>query len=188
MSSPPDPFALVAKLKHRGPAPVHLWDPPFCGDIDLVIKRDGTWVHEGRPIKRMAMVQLFASVLKREQDAYFLVTPVEKIGIQVEDCPFIVTETDCVMQEGQQILHFTTNVGETVVADSEHPINVMLRPDGDEPRPTLLIRSGLEGLLSRAAFYRLVELAEPAPKDDPGAANTIGVSSAGVYFPLGEVP
>ena len=187
MSSPPDPFALVAKLKHQGPAPVHLWDPPFCGDIDLIVKRDGTWIHEGKPIRRMAMVQLFASVLKREEDAYFLVTPVEKIGIQVEDCPFIVTEMDCEIEEGQQILRFTTNVGETVVADSEHPINVTSASDDDEPHPTLHIRSGLEGLLSRAVFYRLVELAESGSEDFPGAANTIGVSSAGVYFPLGEV-
>ncbi|MBL6904615.1 MAG: DUF1285 domain-containing protein, partial [Pseudomonadales bacterium] len=83
-----DPFELLRKIKSRGPAPVHLWDPPFCGDMDMVIARDGTWIHEGQPIRRPAMVKLFASVLKLEDDGdYYLVTPVEKVRIQVQDCP-----------------------------------------------------------------------------------------------------
>ena len=187
MSSSPDPFAMVANLKHRGPAPVHLWDPPFCGDIDLIIKRDGTWVHEGRPIRRMAMVQLFASVLKIEKGDYFLVTPAEKIGIRVEDCPFIVTEMECENDGGLEVLRFTTNLGESVVANNQHPIEVTEDSENGEPHPTLHIRSGLNGLISRAIFYRLVELAEPVESATGTGGQSIGVNSCGTFFPLGKI-
>ena len=174
----PDPFALVAKIKRRGPAPVHLWDPPFCGDIDMVIRRDGTWVHEGNAIRRPAMVELFASVLKKEGDDYFLVTPVEKVGIRVEDCPFLVIEMDVLGNGTDQALHFTTNTGERITADTEHALRITTDPETGEPHPTLHIRSGLRGLLVRSVFYRLVELAVEA--DGQGA----GVYSKGVFFPI----
>ncbi|MCG8415866.1 MAG: DUF1285 domain-containing protein [Pseudomonadales bacterium] len=148
----------------------------------MLIKKDGTWVHEGRPIRRLAMVQLFASVLKREEDSYFLVTPVEKVGIQVEDCPFVVTEMDVVTTNGEQQLQFTTNTGETVIADADHPLKVTTDPESGEPHPSLHIRSGLEGLLNRAVFYRLVELAEPATVSQ----DRLAVRSAGESFLLGE--
>ena len=167
---------------------MHLWDPPFCGDLDLVIKRDGTWVHEGKPIRRMAMVQLFASVLKLEEGSYFLVTPVEKVGIQVEDCPFIVTEMDSDTENGEQILRFTTNLGESVVADADHRLEVSEDPDSGEPRPRVHIRSGLNGLLARSVFYRLVELAEPASDTSDSGKAAIGVWSAGQFFELGDSP
>lgn len=162
---------------------MHLWDPPFCGDIDLLIKKDGTWVHEGKPIRRPAMVQLFASVLKREEDQFFLVTPVEKVGIQVEDCPFVVTEMDVLTDsDGEQQLQFTTNTGETVIANAEHTLTVTTDPDSGEPHPSLHIRSGLEGLLNRAVFYRLVELAVPVD----GSPDTLMVTSGGEQFLLGQ--
>ena len=144
-------------------------------------------MHEGKPIRRMAMVQLFASVLKLEEGAYYLVTPVEKVGISVEDCPFIVTGLDQAIEEGQQVLRFTTNLGESVVADGNHPISATVPEGSNEPHPILHIRSGLNGLLSRAVFYRLVELAEPSNRDDPEFKNSIGIMSAGNYFPLGEI-
>lgn len=180
----PDPFAMVAKIKSRGPAPVHLWDPPFCGDLDMVIQRDGTWVHEGKPIRRQAMVALFASVLKKEADDFYLVTPVEKVRIQVEDCPFLITEMDVSKSNSQQQLTFHTNVGELVVANANHPLRVTEHGENQEPHPVLQVRNGLEGLISRAVFYRLVELAESARV---GGQDRVGVYSAGEFFPLESV-
>ena len=182
--SSPDPFALVAKIKSRGPAPVHLWDPPFCGDIDLLIKRDGSWIHEGKVIRRPAMVQLFASVLKLEEGKYFLVTPAEKVGIRVEDCPFLVTSMEVEEGADGQRLRFGTNTGESVIAGPEHDLSIGEETDG-EPHPTLHIRNGLRGLLTRAVFYRLVELADLAADDDSKAP---GVVSDGAFFPLEAVP
>lgn len=88
---------MVRSIKGRGPAPVEQWDPPFCGDMDMLVARDGTWIHEGKPIRRASLVELFASILKLEEDGeYYLVTPVEKVRIQVEDCPFVVLDMDIV--------------------------------------------------------------------------------------------
>ncbi len=124
------------------------------------------------------MVRLFASVLKKEGDDYFLVTPVEKVGIQVEDCPFLVTEMEIEGSGKQQVLRFTTNAGEEVCADGDHTLTVASDPHTGEPHPTLHIRSGLDGLLVRSVFYRLVELAV----DDPEQG--IGVYSKGQFFAL----
>ncbi len=158
---------------------MHLWDPPFCGDIDLRITKDGTWVHEGTPIRRQAMVKLFASVLKRENDTdYFLVTPVEKVGIQVEDCPFFVAEMDVSGAGQDQILRFKTTTEETVEAGLDHKLMMGTAKDG-EPHPTLHIRSSLNGLINRAVFYRLVEMASEKIID---GTPKLGVWSNGVFF------
>jgi hypothetical protein len=160
---------------------VHLWDPPFCGDIDMRITRDGTWIHEGKPIRRQAMVKLFASVLKLENDTdYFLVTPVEKVGIQVEDCPFFVAEMEVTGAGHEQILSFKTTTEETVEAGPDHKLVMETAQDG-EPHPILHIRSRLNGLINRAVFYRLVEMA--SEKDVDGTPK-LGVWSNGVFFPL----
>lgn len=172
---------MVAKIKTRGPAPVHLWNPPFCGDLDMLIQRDGTWVHEGKPIRRQAMVALFASVLKKEDGEFYLVTPVEKVRIKVEDCPFLVTELDVSHSGSQQLLTFHTNTGELVVANADHQLRVTEHGENQEPHPVLHVRNGLEGLISRAVFYRLVELAVTAQMD---GQNRVGVYSAGEFFPL----
>ncbi len=178
-----DPFESLRKIKSRGPAPVHLWDPPFCGDMDMVIARDGTWVHEGQPIRRPAMVKLFASVLKLEDDGdYYLVTPVEKVRIQVQDCPFVALEME-VEGEGegrQQNLTFTTNAGEVVTAGAEHPIRIGVNPETAEPHPVVHVRSGLNALINRAVFYRLVDLMEPR-KTQSGQLLT-GIYSDGEFF------
>ena len=180
-----DPFALVRKIKSRGPAPVHLWNPPFCGDMDMVITRDGTWVHEGKPIRRAALVNLFASVLKLEEDGdYYLVTPVEKVRINVEDCPFIAQEMDVSGEGSQQNLVFTTNIGEKVRADAEHRLRIDVHPDTGEPHPTVHVRSGLDTLINRAVFYRLIDLAQPGEGESGGS--TMGIWSGGIFFPLDE--
>lgn len=169
--------SAASRAGARGPAPVHLWDPPFCGDLDMRIARDGTWFHEGTPIGRERMVKLFASILKREGDRHFLVTPVEKVGITVDDAPFVAVD---VAREGEA-LRFTTNLGEAALAGPDHPIRVVRDPATGEPAPYVEIRSGLEALIDRKSFYRLVELGETAPHE---GADWFGVRSSGMFFPI----
>lgn len=176
----PSAESLVNAAKQagsRGPAPVHLWDPPFCGDLDMRIARDGTWFYEGTPIGRERMVKLFATILKREGDDFFLVTPVEKVGITVEDAPFVAVD----VEREDDGLRFTTNLGETAVAGPEHPIRVVRDPRTGEPSPYVEIRSRLEALIDRKSFYRLVELGETAPHE---GAEWFGVRSQGQFFPI----
>lgn len=182
-----DPFAFVREIKGKGPAPVHLWDPPFCGDIDMLISKDGIWYHEGKPIRRPAMVKLFSSILKVENGSdFFLVTPVEKVGIKVEDCPFLITEMDVTGSGTDQLIEFTTNSEEHFQANSDHPIAMNSASPGAEPHPTAHVRSGLIGLICRPVFYRLVELAiELEVKVDGNTETQLGVWSAGEFFPLG---
>ncbi|PSK84894.1 hypothetical protein CLV79_10861 [Limimaricola soesokkakensis] len=169
--------SAASRAGARGPAPVHLWDPPYCGDLDMRIARDGTWFHEGTPIGRERMVKLFASILKREGDRHYLVTPVEKVGITVDDAPFVAVD---VAREGEG-LRFTTNLDETAVAGPEHPIRVARDPETGEPAPYIEIRSGLEALIDRKSFYRLVELGETAPHE---GEDWFGVRSNGMFFPI----
>ncbi len=183
MADSTDPFKLIRRLDAGpGPAPVHLWDPPFCGDIDMRIAADGVWYHEGRPLRRQAMVRLFASILKREGDEYFLVNPVEKVRIQVEDCPFLAVDMEIREPGPGQTVVFLTNVGETVEADAGHPIVVT---GGERPHPTVHVRAGLRALLSRSVFYRLVEAARQIRR--PNKLVT-GIDSRGGFFELGTSP
>ncbi|MBM2575947.1 DUF1285 domain-containing protein [Jannaschia sp. Os4] len=161
--------------KRGGPPPVHLWNPPYCGEIDIVIRRDGTWIHEGTPIGRPGLVRLFASILKKEDGRFFLVTPVEKVGLTVEDAPFVAVDFE--RTEGG--IAFETNVGDRVVADADHPIRVDTAPDG-EPSPYVEVRRGLEALIDRKSFYRLVEMGEARD-------GTFGVESAGTFFAIGAI-
>jgi len=178
-----DTTSLLRGLKDfKGPAPVHLWSPAHCGEIDIRIARDGQWYHEGSPIQRPALMQLFASVLRREPDgSYCLVTPVEKLTIQVDDCPFVAQLLECEGSGREQILRFTLNTGERVEAGVAHPLAVDIR-DG-EPHPVLPVRDGLDALLSRAVFYQLVELAE---REEVDGRECLVVWSGGVKFMLGD--
>ncbi|CAN5300667.1 DUF1285 domain-containing protein [soil metagenome] len=135
---------------------MHLWHPTHCGEIDIVIKRDGLWFHEGTPIGREALVRLFASVLRLDPDGFHLVTPVEKLKITVEDAPFIAVRVDRV----GGALRFLTNVGDEVDAGPDHAIRVVADPETGEPQPYLHVRRGLEAKLSRPVFYELVEMAD----------------------------
>jgi len=175
---------MVLKIKGRGPAPVHLWDPPFCGDMDMIVARDGTWIHEGKPIRRVALVELFASVLKIADDGeYYLVTPSEKVRIQVEDCPFVALDMDVEGEGSQQKLTFTTNIGEKVVAGEEHLLNIQVDLDSGEPHPSIHVRSGLDALINRAVFYRLIDLAVPSEAET--GLPDMGIWSSGQFFTLG---
>ena len=150
--------AVRASDKKKGPPPVHLWNPPFCGDLDMRIARDGTWFYLGTPIGRHQLVRLFSSILKKEGDAYFLVTPVEKVGITVDDAPFVAVDFDARGTGRDQVLEFHTHVGDSAIAGPDHPIRVDRDPETGEPSPYVLIRANLEALIDRKSFYRLVDL------------------------------
>ncbi|MGC1304810.1 MAG: DUF1285 domain-containing protein [Caulobacteraceae bacterium] len=164
----------------RGLPPVHLWNPPHCGDIDIRIARDGTWFHEGSPIGRAALVRLFSTVLRKDPEGYVLVTPAEKLRIAVDDAPFIAVRVD---READG-LRFVTNVGDTVVAGPEHRLRVQTDPQTGEPAPYLHVRAGLEARLARPVFYELAEMA--APREGDGVGRELGVESGGMWFSLGE--
>jgi hypothetical protein len=161
-------------------SPVESWNPALSGDMDLRITREGQWIHQGDPIRREALVKVFSSILKKEGDDYFLVTPVEKWRIQVEDAPFSVVKVEVMQRDGVQVLVFSTSVGDKVAAGPDHPLRVVVNAKG-EPSPYLAIRGGMEGLINRPVFYELVGLAEPGPEKNKAVQ---GVYSLGVFFPL----
>lgn len=180
-----DLLAQIPKGEGKGLPPVHLWNPDFCGDIDMRIARDGTWYYLGTPIGRKPMVRLFSTIIRRDGDDYFLITPVEKVGIQVDDAPFVAVTLQVEGTGEQQLLRFTTNVEDEALASAELPIRVEIDPQSEEPAPYILVRSNLEALIHRNVFYQLVELAVEREVD--GKA-WLGVWSAGVFFPIGPQP
>ena len=169
--------ASARAAQGKGLPPVHLWNPPFCGDLDMRIARDGTWFYLGTPIGRPALVRLFSTILRRDGDDYFLVTPVEKVGITVEDAPFVAVDFNRVDGE----LVFETNVGDRVTAGPEHPIRVVRDPGTGEPSPYLLVRANLEALIDRKSFYRLVEIGETAAHE---GQDWFGLRSGDAFFPV----
>jgi hypothetical protein len=145
----------------RGLPPVDRWNPPFCGDIDMEIRGDGTWFYMGTPIGRASLVRLFSTVLRKDEDGRtYLVTPVEKVGIRVVDAPFLAVEMQVTQREGRQVLTFRTNVGDVVEAGAEHPLRFEISGENRALKPYLLVRGRLEALISRAVMYDLVELGE----------------------------
>lgn len=156
--------------------PVESWNPSHCGAIDIRIARDGTWFHLGRPIVRRELVRLFSTVLRREADGFYLVTPAEKLRITVEDAPFMAVLMDAEGEGLEQKLTFTTNVGDSVVADAAHPIRVETK--AGEPVPYIMARAGLDARIARSVYYRLADLAVP------DATGKLGVWSGGQFFLL----
>ncbi|MEM1352705.1 MAG: DUF1285 domain-containing protein [Pseudomonadota bacterium] len=150
--------ASIKAAKSRGLPPVHLWNPAFCGDLDMRIARDGTWFYQGTPIGRPGLVKLFSSIIKKENGKYFLVTPVEKVGITVDDAPFVAIDFEVSGEGEAQVLTFETNVGDTARASAGLPIRVDREPDTGEPSPYVRIRADLDALIDRKSFYRLVDL------------------------------
>ena len=158
----------------EGALPVDDWHPERCGEMDLVIEADGTWVHEGAPIRRAALVRLFSRVLRRDGDEYALVTPAERIAIAVRDAPFLVVDTD---RDGDDLIA-RTNVGDAVTVGPNHPIEMRTSPALGLPLPYLRVRGGLDARFDRAAYYRLVE---DAARED----GALVVRSGGARFVLG---
>ncbi len=150
--------AAKAAQKGRGLPPVDKWNPEFCGDLDMRIARDGTWFYLGTPIGRTEMVRLFSTILRKDGDDYFLVTPVEKVGITVDDAPFVAVDFEVAGSGIDQSLTFLTNVGDSTVAGPDAPIRVTRDPETGEPSPYILVRANLEALIDRKSFYRLVEI------------------------------
>jgi uncharacterized protein len=165
----------------RGLPPVHLWNPPFCGDLDMRIAADGTWFYLKTPIGRPALVKLFASILKREDDKYFLVTPVEKCGIIVEDAPFMAVELRVARDDAGQVLHFRTNVDDWVACGRDYPLQFKQQPGTGGLKPYLHVRRNLWALVTRALFYDLVELGE---EREIGNERLFGVASDGAFFSM----
>ncbi len=184
-TAPPSAESLAASAKAAsrsgGAAPVHLWNPPFCGDLDMRIARDGTWSYLGTPIGRKALVRLFSSILKREGERYFLVTPVEKVGITVEDMPLHAVDVTVEGLGEAQNLTFITSTDDSVTAGPDHPIHLEHDLSTGEPAPSVLIRANLWARIDRKTFLRLAELGCHAPHDGD---SWFGLWSAGRFFPM----
>ena len=170
----------VAAARKRGPAPVHLWNPPYCGEIDMRIAADGTWFYGGSPIGRAPLVQLFASILRKDGDSYVLVTPVERVGIRVDDAPFLGVEMKIEDVDGVSRIGFRTNVEDFVWVDAEHPLRFE-NGAADGLKPYVRVRGDLWALVKRALFYDLVALGQIVPWQ---SEDWFGVKSSGLFFPM----
>lgn len=172
--------AAAKQAGARGPAPVHLWNPPFCGDIGLKITRDGAWHYRGSPIGRPEMVRLFATILRKDPEGHVLVTPVEKVSVEVEDAPFLGVALSVEDGARGRALRLRTNVDDDFIVDAEHPLRFE-RGAGDGVKPYALVRGDLWALLTRPLFLELVELGETRAVD---GREMFGVVSCGVFFPM----
>ena len=178
-----DAIAAGLPRENKGLPPVERWNPPFCGDIDMRIGADGTWFYQKTPIGRAALVKLFASVLKKEGDKYFLVTPVEKVGIVVDDAPFLAVEMNASVGNEGRILQFRTNVDDWISAGPGHALRFEPQPKTGGLKPYLHIRRDLWAKVTRALFYDLVALGE---ERDVGGKAMFGVFSQGEFFAMAE--
>jgi hypothetical protein len=179
-NTPPDQalagLSEARAAAQRGPAPVHLWNPPFCGDIDMRIAANGTWFYHGSPIGRAPLVKLFSSILRKDPDRYVLVTPVERVGIRVDDAPFLAVE---MKQESDQI-GFRTQVDDFVWVDAEHPLRFETGA-AEGVKPYVRVRGDLWALVKRALFYDLVEIGSV---ERHAGEDWFGVRSSGLFFPM----
>ena len=190
ISAAPPADALAALLKAAsqdggapGPLPVEKWNPTDCGDIGMTIRRDGAWVYQGSPIGRMALVKLFASILRKDADGKtYLVTPAEKVVVTVEDAPFLAVEMAVDGEGADQVLTFRTNVDDVVAAGAEHPLRFERQRRGEGGlKPYVLVRGRLEALCTRAVYGELAALAIAA-----GETGALGLWSGGVWHPMSE--
>jgi hypothetical protein len=164
----------------RGPAPVHLWNPPDCGDIDMRIAADGLWHYCGSPIGRPELVRLFASILRRDGERYVLVTPVEKVGVRVDDAPFLAVEMQADGEGAERVLTFRTNVDDIVTVDADHPLRFQ-RGAAEGLKPYVRVRGDLWALVKRALFYDLADLGTTEAYD---GGSWFGVRCVGGFFPM----
>ena len=167
---------------NRGPPPIHLWNPAYCGEIDMRIATDGTWFYQKTPIGRPALVRLFASIIKREGERYFLVTPVEKCGILVDDAPFLAVELQILSAGAGRVLRFRTNVDDWVDCDAAHRLRFEAAADGGLT-PYLHVRADLWAKVTRALYYDLVDMGEERVVD---GQQMFGVASGGEFFAMAD--
>ncbi|MFC1664081.1 DUF1285 domain-containing protein [Pseudomonadota bacterium] len=174
---------LAKSLTQQGLPPIHKWDPPFCGDIDIRITRDGNWFYQGSRITRIKLARLFSTVLRREKDQhYYLVTPVEKLRIIVDDVPFVAIDVEVSGHDETQQLTFLTNLDDKVTVDKGHPLWVDIDRDTGEPSPYVRVRDNLDALISKSVYYRLVDLGRELTIDE---VPHLGLTSCGQFFSLG---
>jgi uncharacterized protein len=174
--------AATTSAAGKGLPPVHLWNPPFCGDLDMRIAGDGTWFYMGTPIGRPALVRLFSTILKREDGKHFLVTPVEKVGIRVDDAPFLAVEMLDETGEHGRVLRFRTNVDDWVSCDAAHRLRFVAAADGGLT-PYLHVRADLWAKVTRALYYDLVDMGEERVVD---GRQMFGVASSGEFFAMAD--
>jgi len=174
--------AAATAAKGKGLPPVHLWNPPFCGDLDMRIASDGTWFYLGTPIGRPALVRLFSTILKREGDKHFLVTPVEKVGITVDDAPFLAVEMLKEADARGPLLRFRTNVDDWVDCDAAHRLRFEASADGGLT-PYLHVRAELWAKVTRAVYYDLVDIGEERVVD---GRTMFGIASGGAFFAMAD--
>ena len=170
-------------IKESEPAPVHLWNPPYCGELDIRITRDGNWHYNKSPIGRKRLVKLFSNILKKEGDSYYLVTPVEKIKIQVDDAPFLIVDIESKIVNGTQEITFLTNTETEFSLGSKNPLRILFKNHTQEPSPYVVVRKNLEGLIDRKTFYRLIEKSDFYSHK---GASWLGIWSQNVFFPILE--
>ena len=173
-----------SKSGKKGLPPVDKWNPPFCGDIDLKILRDGRWMYMGTEIKRPAMVRLFSTILRLDSDGeYYLVTPVEKVRIQVEDTPFLIVSMDKLKKDNKTSLIFYTSLQDEIILTKKNPISIEVN-DKNEPSPYILVRNNLRGLISRSVYYELIEYAQERTIEDK---NFLTIESNNEIFKMFEI-
>jgi uncharacterized protein len=178
--------AIIAQAVNpdRGLPPVERWNPPFCGDIDMEVRADGTWFYMGTPIGRAPLVRLFSTVLRKDEDGKtYLVTPVEKVGIRIVDAPFVAVEMAVTEESGEQVLTLRTNVGDLVRVSNEHPLRFEIEKATGGLKPYVLVRGRLEAVFSRALMYDLVALCQDIEID---GVTWFAVRSCGAVFPVIE--
>ena len=173
-----------SKSNKKSLPPIEKWNPPFCGDIDMTISKSGKWYYMGSEIKRPAMVKLFSGILRLESDnLYYLVTPVEKVRIQVEDAPFVAVAITKEQSDGMNTVTFRTNINDEIVLSKENPLSIEIKKN-DEPSPYITVRNNLRALISRSVFYELVDLAETIPID---GVPYLAIKSQGEIFKIHKV-
>ena len=173
-----------SKSNKKSLPPIEKWNPPFCGDIDMTISKSGKWYYMGSEIKRPAMVKLFSGILRLESDnSYYLVTPVEKVRIQVEDAPFVAVAITKEQSEGMNTVTFRTNLNDEIVLSKENPLSIEIKKN-DEPSPYITVRNNLRALISRSVFYELVDIAETIPID---GEPYLAIKSQGEIFKIHKV-
>ena len=176
--------ALMARAKYAGAGlpPVENWNPPFCGDLDMRIAANGLWYYMGTPIGREALVRLFSTVLRKDEDGKtYLVTPVEKIGITVDDAPFFAVELNAHTEAGEQVLTLRTTVGDVIEVNEDHPLRFEDEDVTGGVKPYVHVRGRLDALLARPLLYQLVDLGETKPID---GVDMFGISSRGIFYPI----
>ena len=157
------------------------WNPKYCGDIDMRIASDGTWFYCGSPINRKKLVKLFSSILINENNKYFLITPIEKVGIIVDDAPFIANDFEKITENNKSYLVFFTNIDETIVLSKKNPFRISINDKTQEPSPYIMVRNNIEAKIDRKSFYRLLDLAEYSLVK---GQEWLGIHSDSTFFPI----